>query len=235
MNIKRHCYICALATAVIASNAIASELSYTFLDFEVIDHDLDLVGTQTPAPGQTVTINTGAGEGISVAGGVALPVGLYVGGRFRSSIVDVTATIQSPLTVVTARDEFDLVTSELVLGYTRELAPNFDMIAEISRDTTDYDFGSFAREDFDVDDSGLGGRIGFRWNPQRALELFASARYTSVGKPLLTQRELDSDTRLDVGLRWYFFEDLGLGVDYESGDVSTLTIAMRFSFGNLQW
>jgi hypothetical protein len=235
MNVKQCIGVGALTASLIAASANASELSYTFLDFEVIDHDLDLVGTQTPTPGQTVTVTTGGGEGISVAGGVALPAGFYVGGRFRSAIVDVTGTIRSPLTVVTAIDEFDLVTSELVVGYTRELAMNFDMIAELSRDTADYDFGSFARENFDVDDSGIGGRFGFRWNPQRAFELFASARYTPVGEPLLTERDFDADTRLNLGLRWYFFEDLGLGVEYESGDVSTLTIAMRFSFGNLRW
>jgi hypothetical protein len=182
-----------------------------------------------------VTAQAGAGNGIAVGGGVALPGRFYVAGRYRSSTIDVSATITSPLVTVMARDEFDLVATALALGYQRELRENFDFIAELSRDTASYDFGSFALENFDTEDSGLGGRAGFRWNPRPALEVFAAAHHSAVGKPNLSTRDFDADTTFVTGLRWYFFEDLGLGVDYESGDVSTVTVAMRMSFGKLPW
>jgi hypothetical protein len=226
---------CAGVLVAISSAAHASDLSYTFIDFEVLNQDVGLDGLSQPLPGQTVAVTTGDGDGISVGGGVALPRGFYLAGRFRTSIVDLVGTIQSPLTTVTASDEFDLVTSRLAVGYTRELRENFDVVAEIARETADYDFGSFVGESFDTKDSGIGARVGFRWNPQPAFELFAAAHFSPVGEANLTERRLDSDTLLITGIRWYFFEDLGLSLDYEAGEVSTATLAMRFSFGNLRW
>lgn len=224
-----------LALALHGGLTAASELSYTFIDFEVLNHEVDVAGVQLPTPIQSVAVQAGDGDGISVGGGVGLPAGFYIGGRFTAATVDITATITNPLTVVTATDEFDLVTSTLAVGYQRELGETFDLIAELSRVTADYDFGSLAGENFDLDDSGIGARIGFRWNPRPELELFASARYSPVGRPLLTEGRFESDTLLNTGVRWYFFEDLGVGLDYEHGEVSTLTLAMRFSFGTLAW
>jgi hypothetical protein len=226
---------CAAALLAVASAAEPSELSYTFIDFEVLSQDVELSGVQLPVPGQSVAVVTHGGDGIAVAGGVGLPAGFYLTGRFRSTVANVDAIITSPLTVVTASDEFDVVTSELAVGYQRELAENFDVIAEIARETADLDFGSFVGEDFDTEDSGLGARVGFRWNPRPALEVFASARFSPVGKPILSERDFNNETLIATGVRWYFFEDLGLALDYETGEVSTLTLAMRFSFGNLAW
>ncbi len=225
------------AVALLASGAAAdaSDLSYTFIDFEVLNQEIDLDGVLVPVPGQSVAARTHGGDGISVAGGVALPRGFYLSGRFRSTVADVDATITSPLTVVQAADEFDVVTSELAVGYVRPFGESFDLIAELARETADFDFGSFVGESFDTDDSGVGARIGMRWNPRPAFELFASARYSPVGKPNLSERSFDGDVLISTGIRWYFFEDLGLGLDFESGDISTVTLAMRFSFGNLAW
>lgn len=224
-----------LAIALGIGSAEASDLSYTYIDFEVLNQDVDVGGVLVPVPGQSVAIRTRDGDGISVAGGLALPRRFYLSGRFRSTVANVDAVITSPLTTVTATDEFDIVTSELAIGYQRELAENFDVTAEIARETADYDFGSFVGESFDTKDSGIGARVGFRWNPRPALELFGSARLTPVGTPILSERRFDDDTIVGLGIRWYFFEDLGLAFDYERGEVSTLTLAMRFSFGNLAW
>jgi hypothetical protein len=235
MQIRTQSMVCGAMFALACAAGEASDLSYTFIDFEVLNQDIGVSGVLVPVPGQSVAVRTNDGDGISVAGGVALPRRFYLTGRFRSSVADVDATITSPLTVVQATDEFDVVTSELAVGYQRELAENFDVIAEIARETADFDFGSFVGENFDTKDSGVGARVGFRWNPQPALEVFASARFSPVGKPMLSERRFDRDTLIATGVRWYFFEDLGLALDYESGEVSTLTLAMRFSFGNLAW
>jgi hypothetical protein len=68
-----------------------------------------------------------------------------------------------------------------------------------------------------------------------ALEFYAFAKHSAVGKSDLTARVLESDTTANVGFRWYFFEDLGVGFEFESGEVETTTLSMRFSFGNLPW
>jgi hypothetical protein len=223
-----------IATALPAA-ARASDLSYTFLDFQALDSDLDASGTQLPVPQQVVGITTSGGDGIAVAGSVALPGRFYAAGNFRTSIIDITGVVESPLTRVTISDSFDLVSSTIGVGYQRELADNFDVLAELSYESVDYDFGSVAGENFDASDSGLGAKVGFRWNPVPAFELFASGRVTPVGKINLTSRSLDSDTSFSTGVRWYFFNDLGVGVDYESGEVETITFSLRFGFGRLPW
>ncbi len=46
--------------------------------------------------------------------------------------------------------------------------------------------------------------------------------------------EFDSETRVQLGAMWYFLEDLGVGLDYEGGSVDTVSLSMRFGFGDLR-
>jgi len=232
-NLIRPATIALLAS--VSAGAAASELSYTYVDFRVLSTSVDATGMQSTTPGQDVTANAGEGDGISVAGAVALPNRFYLVGAFNSSIIDVTAHIESPLAAVDIDDEFDLITSRFGLGYQRELAPNFDLTLEVTYDTGELDFGSLAGENFDVDSSGAGARVGFRWNPREPFELFAAAGPSPYGKVVLEERRFDSATVVNAGLRWYFFPDLGVGLDYQSGDISSVTLSMRFSFGRLPW
>jgi hypothetical protein len=223
--------ICALA----AGGASASELSYTFLDFLYLDQSVDIAGTQVPVAGQSVFVDSGVGDGIALAGSLGLGDRFFLGGSFTSSIVDVTATVTNPLTTVTVEDNYDLIASQVSFGYLQPVGEDLDLILELVYDSMEYDFGSFAGENFDVNDSGLGGRVGFRWNPTRALELYGYTRFSPVGEVSLDGLEFQSDTVNRLGLIWYFFEDLGLGLDFESGQIDTFSISLRFSFGNLQW
>ncbi len=235
---QRHAYLPPMLLALggtISAAAHASELSYTYVDFRVLATSVDAEGIQSPTPGQTVTVKTHDGDGISVAGSLALPGSFYLVGAFNSSIIDMDAHIMSPLAEISIADEFDLITSRFGAGYQRELAPNFDLTFELSYDTGELDFGSLAGEDFDTDTSGVGARLGFRWNPREPIEVFASAGPSPYGEIDLTERRFSSATIVNAGLRWYFFPDLGVGVDYQSGDISTVTLSMRFSFGRLPW
>jgi len=234
MMIRKRISIAA-AACMLSGTAAASDLSYTFVDFRVLATSVEAFGVRPATPGQDVALDTGDGDGISVAGSVALPAGFYLTGAFNSSVVDVEATITSPLTVAEVDDEFDLITSSFGIGYRRELRPNFDVTLELTYDTAEFDFGSLAGENFDTEDSGTSARLGFRWNPAEPFELYASAGPSPYGEILLDERRFESATVVNTGIRWYFFPDLGLGVDYQSGDLSALTLSMRFSFGNLPW
>lgn len=213
----------------------ASELSYTFLDFLYADQTVDASGNQQPVPGQNVFVDSDKGDGIAIAGSLGMGDRFFLGGSYVSAIVDVTGTVTSPLAQVTVNDNYDLTSSQLSLGYLQPVGDNFDFVFEVMYETMQYDFGSFAGENFDVDDSGVGGRVGFRWNPARAIELYAFSRFSPVGEVSLDRLEFESDVIHRAGLVWYFFEDLGFGLDYESGQVESFSISMRFSFGNLQW
>ena len=223
------------ACALWAGGAHASELSYTFLDFLYLDQTVDVFGNQEPVPGQNVFVDSNASDGIGIGGSLGIADRFFVGGSFVSSIVDVTATVTSPLASITVDDNYDLIATHLGFGYLQPIGDDLDFVAELTYETMEYDFGSFAGENFDVDDSGLGARIGFRWNPNRALELYAYSRVSPVGKVSLDQLKFESDAVHRLGVIWYFFEDLGLGLDYESGQVDSFSVSMRFSFGNLQW
>jgi len=228
--------VVAAATGVLVGGpAAASDLSYTFMDFQALNATVDAVGLQTPVPLQTVGIMTDSGDGIAVGGSVAAGDHFYIAASYRSSIIDVHAVVSSPLATATVNDDFDLTQTRFALGYLRPLGENLDFVAEASYEAATYDFGSFGGENFDTDDSGLGGQIGFRWNPMRAIELFAFGRYSSIAKSDLSARTLEADSSIDVGVRWFPFDDLGIGVEYESGEIDAAMISMRFSFGNLPW
>jgi hypothetical protein len=225
----------ALATPVaLASPGVASDLSYTFVDFGALGVASDLSGTRSPTPGQTVTVESGEGDGLTVGGSLALGERFYLGGAYDSAVVEVDASIRSPLATVSTSGNFDLVTTRAALGYVVRAGEALDIYFEASYDTVDYDFGSFAGESFDVDDGGAGVGFGLRWNPTASVEVFASAHGSSVGEVNLTTSELGEGVQGSLGLRFYFFHDLGLGFDLRSGDVDSLAVSLRFGFGELR-
>jgi hypothetical protein len=215
--------------------ASASELSYTFLDFQRPQVSVDARGVQTPVPGQTVQIDALDGDGIAVGGSLRVGQRFYVGGSYKSSVVDVTGVVSNPFVTINVADTFDLVQTNLVFGYIQAIGDELDFVAELSYDSANYDFGSFAGENFDLDESGAGGRVGLRWNPARPIELYLFGRYSPVAKAALSEGAYEKGSSVITGFRWYFFENLGAGIEYDSGDIDTTTISMRFSFGNLPW
>jgi hypothetical protein len=230
---KKHAVWAALALP--SFTASASELSYTFLDFQRPDVSVDARGVQTPVPGQTVQINALDGDGIAVGGSLRVGQRFYVGGSYKSSIVDVTGVVSNPFVTINVADTFDLIQTNLVFGYIHEIGDELDLVAELSYDSANYDFGSFAGENFDIDEAGAGGRIGLRWNPVLPVELYLFGRYSPVAKAALSEGAYETGSSVSTGVRWYFFENLGVGIEYDSGDIDTTTISMRFSFGNLPW
>lgn len=225
--------IAAVLGSLATVNAGASELSYTFLDFRYVANDVTASGSQSPVPSQTVSSETQDGDGVAVGGSVAIGERFYFVGAYQSSIIDVKGVVTNPLGVTPVEDNFDLVQTSIGFGYQKELRPNFDLNAELTLDGMDYDFGSFAGEDFDTNDSGLGAKAGFRWNPIEKLEVNGFARWSEVGSPKIDTHEFEADTTVGFGINWYFIQDLGVGLNFESGDVETTTISMRFSFGRL--
>ena len=213
-----------------------AEVTYTYLDFEYLRQRTDTSGLQsTPSAGQFVSVKTDEGDGVSVSGSMAMGERFYLSGSFRTAIIDVSGVVTNPLGTTDVMDDFDLISGRLGLGYQRPLNDELDLVFELSYDWADYDFGSFAGENFDMDDGGAGARVGFRWGPSSRFELSAIGHFTTIETADLNALEFESDTLLSVGAFWYFFEDLGIGLQYEAGEVDILTVSMRFSFGDLPW
>ncbi|HUF74562.1 MAG TPA: FG-GAP-like repeat-containing protein, partial [Gammaproteobacteria bacterium] len=215
--------------------AVASELSYTFLDFKGYDQTLDVSGSQEPAVGQNVSIASDKGDGIGISGSLGMGDRFFLSGSFTSSIVDFEGIVTSPLAEVTLADTYDRVTSTFSVGYLVPIGDELDLLFALTYDSQELDFGSLAGENFDVDDSGAGASLGLRWNPARPVELYLYSRYSPVGKVSLDELAFDDDITVGAGFLWYFFEDLGFGADFESGQTDTFSLTLRFNFGTLQW
>jgi len=220
--------------ALSALPATASELSYTFLDIGAATVDTSLEGVRTPAPSQTVSVGLTDGDGLTVAGSLAIGRRFYIAGANETAVIAVDAFVESPLATALLGGNFDRVASRAAVGYVQPIGANFDLVLELAYDAVEYDFGSFAGESFDVDEGGAALGVGLRWNPKAALEVFAMAHTSETVDVDLTSGTFDTGTRATAGLRWYFFEDLGLGFDVRSGDVDSVNVSLRFSFGDLR-
>lgn len=223
----------AILAAAPSLTARATDLSYTYLDFQSVDNTIDKTAQQSPLPGQTVTIQTSGGNGIAAAGSYAFGDRFYFGGYYKSSVIDYSGVVTSPIATDQATGTFDLVASNLTVGYVHKFGDKLDFTADIGYESSFYDFGSIGGENFDLKDSGVGAGVGLRWNPRKPFELFVTGHYSSVEKADLSKHQYESGTSVKAGFRWYFFQNLGLGVEHESGDIEVTTISMRFSFGNL--
>ena len=227
-------HVLAAGLALTASRGYASDLGYTFVDFGALTVDAGATGQQSPTPGQTVTVAGQDGDGLGVAGSLAVGSRFYVRASYDTAVVDVNAVVTSPLARAETSGNFDLLSTRIGFGYVRPIGQRLDLTFELGRDKAEYDFGSFAGESFDVSDSALAAQVGVRFHATEGLELFLGARSSDVGEVNLTERRFQSGTEVSAGLRYYFFEDLGLGFDFRSGDVDSFALSLRFGFGELR-
>ena len=234
MNARTKILSAAIGSACTAMPAAASELSYTFLDIGAAAVETSLDGDRMPAPGQTVSVGVTDGDGLTVGGSLAIGRRFFVAASNETAVVSVDAFVASPLATALLGGNVDRIASRAAVGYVQPIGANFDFVFELAYETVEYDFGSFAGESFDVDEGGAGLGVGFRWNPRPALELFAMAYGSETVEGDLTAGTLEAGTRALAGARWYFFEDLGLGLDFRSGDADSVNLSLRFSFGDLR-
>jgi hypothetical protein len=217
----------AIVFLLLAVAAHAQEPRYSYFEIGVLNQDQSLTGTQVPIPGQVVDIATTDGSGVQFLGSLEIWNGVYAFAEYGSADPDVGAIITNAQGQFTATDEYDLTTIRGGVGYGFPLSFNTHVFAEVSLDSLDYDFGSFAGEDFDTGDTGLGAAVGIRSILWDDFELRASGRYTSSGTANLTTLEIDDDTLFAVGASYMFIRGLSLTADYETGEIDTWSIGFR--------
>ena len=220
-----------LLSAALSSSAMAQEVRYSFLDMSYMVQDAGVSGTQpTPVPGQTVDVNGTDGAGIRFRGSAGAWHNMYMFVDFASTDIDVTAVVTNPAgEEFPADDEFDLTTVRAGLGVRLPigLGPATDLYAEVSYDSMDLDFGSFADEDFDTDNQDMGGALGIRAMLNDDWELRAYGRYTNHGDVDVTSGEFDADTVFGVGFGWQIVRGFSIVGDYETGEFSNWSIGFR--------
>lgn len=217
-----------LMLATFSAAASAQEIRYSWLDMSFMSQDFDRIGTsQTPIIGQTVDVDASDGYGIRFRGSIGTWHNLYLFFDYGSTGIDVAAVVTNAQGQFPAEDEFDYTAIRGGLGLRIPLNFKTDIYGELSFDSLDIDFGSFAGESFDTDDQDVGGAIGIRTLLTDELELKAYGRFTSVGDVDLNSATFDDDTLFGIGFGWQIIRGLSIVGDYEAGEFSNWSIGFR--------
>jgi len=210
-----------------AGPAAAQEIRYSWLDMSFMGQDIDRSGVQVPIPGQSVEVAGSDGSGIRFRGSIGTWKNLYLFVDYGSTDIDVAAIITNSQGIFEASDEFDFTSIRGGLGWKWSVFNKTDLFAEVSYDSTDFDFGSFAGENFDADAQEIGAALGFRTLFGDNFEVKVQGRYTEVGDIDLSTLEFDSDTLYSIGFAWKLIRGFSIVGDYETGEFSSYALGFR--------
>ena len=160
-----------------AGPAAAQEVRYSWLDISFMGQDIDSSGVQVPLPGQSVEVAGSDGDGIRFRGSLGTWKNLYLFMSYASADIDVDVVITNAQGVFDTSDEFDFTAIRGGLGWKYSIFYKTDIFAEVSYDSTDFDFGSFAGENFDADAQEIGGALGFHTLFGDHFQLTVKGRY----------------------------------------------------------
>ena len=220
--------IVAMLLMATSSFVMAQDVRYSWFEISFVGQDIDRNGSQADlALGQTVDVSGSDGDGIKFRGSVGTWGNLFAFVDYASSDIDVSALVSNAQGQFPAEDEFDFTSVRGGVGLKWSWTPKTDVYAALSYDSTDFDFGSFAGENFDTDDQDLGATLGIRSMVGKLVELRAHARYTGVGDVDLNTGEFDADTLFGVGFGYELVRGLSITGDYESGEFSSWNIGFR--------
>ena len=206
---------------------MAQEVNYSWLDLSFTGQDVDRQGTQVPIPGQTVDIDATDGNGVRFRGSIGTWHSLYFFVDYHSADIGVDVVVTNAQGTFLASDEFDLTTIRGGVGLKYSIGFNTDVYAAVTYDSFDFDFGSFAGEQFDTDDQDIGATLGIRSMMTDDLELRAYARYSNHANMDLNTLEFDTGELFGAGFGWEIVRGLSIVGDYESGEFDTWLLGFR--------
>jgi hypothetical protein len=167
---------------VVSVTGHAQEVRYSWFEVSYVQQDLSKAGSLTDiAVNQTVDISTSDGNGIRFRGSLGTWNNFFTFLDFNSSDIDVDATVVNDQGEFSASDQFDYTGIRGGIGLKWSVRFGTDLFGAVTYDSADLDFGSFAGENFDASDKGLGATAGVRSIFADKIELRAHARYTEVG------------------------------------------------------
>ncbi len=212
----------------VPSAALAQEVRWSWFEVSFVQQDIDEQGTMTDfVLNQSVDVDAKDGDGIKFRASIGTWHNLFAFLDFNSSDIDVDAVVTNAGGVFPAEDEFDYTAIRGGVGIKWAVTHKTDLYGAVSYDSADFDFGSFAGENFDTGDKGFGGELGFRSMLGDKFEIRARARYTEVGVVDLSSGVLDTDTLVGVGFGYEVIRGLSIIGDYEAGEYSSWNIGFR--------
>jgi len=209
--------------------AAAQEIRYSWMDISYMNQDVGRSGSLTPLPGQTVDIAVTDGSGVRFRGSLGTWKNLYLMFDYASTDIKLTGTVTNSNTGFQQdfADEYDFTAIRGGVGLRFPILESTDIYGELTYDSLDFDFGSFAGENFDMGREEFGGKLGVKSKLSRSFELGVYGRYSNLGDADLTTGFFDSDTLFGVGLGWEVIRGLSIVGDYESGNFSSWSVGFR--------
>ena len=209
--------------------AMAQDVRYSWIDMSFMAQDVGRAGSLTPLPGQTVYIAVSDGAGVRFRGSVGTWNNFYLMVDYGSTDIDLAGTVTNTNTgfVQEFGDEFDYTTIRGGIGLKFSILFGTDIYGELTYDSLDFDFGSFAGENFDMDRQEPGGTLGIRRIFGDNFEARLHARYSALGDADLTTGFFDSDVLYGAGFGWEILRGLSIVGDYEAGEFSSWSIGFR--------
>lgn len=220
--------LAAILLMAASTATLAQDVRYSWFEIAFVQQDVGKFGSKTDEIlSQTVDVDAQDGSGIKFRGSVGTWYNLFAFVDFNSSDIDVAALVTNPIAEQSAEDEFDFTAVRAGFGVKWSLAQETDIYAALSYDSVNFDFGSFAGENFDTDDKDVGATLGIRSIFAERFELRAHARYTGVGDVDLSTGVFDDDTLYGVGFGYELIRGLSITGDFESGQFSSWNIGFR--------
>jgi len=208
----------------------AQEIRYSWMEMSFMTQDVDRVGSlPTPGnPNQIVNIAVSDGDGVRFRGSFGTFYGFYLMFDYASTDIDLTGDVTNPGNPPAAfTDEFDYTNIRGGAGFKYSVFEKTDIFAELTYDSLDFDFGSFAGENFDMDRQELGGTLGVRTLFGDHFTVQLHGRYSGVGDADLTTGIFDSDTLLGLGFSWEWVRGFAVVADFEAGEFSSASLGFR--------
>jgi len=220
-----------LILVAVSSTANAQEIRYSWLDMSFMAQDVSRAGS-LPSPGipdQIVNIGVSQGTGVRFRGSVGTWKNFYLMVDYGSTDITVEGSVNNPSVPAPEvfEDEFDYTTIRGGVGLRYPVRYDTDFYGELTYDSLDFDFGSFAGENFDMDRQEVGGTLGVRTMFGDHLQTYLHVRYSAVGDADLTTGNFDTDTLVGLGVAWELIRGFSLVGDYESGEFFSWSIGFR--------
>jgi Outer membrane protein beta-barrel domain len=211
-----------------SSVALAQEVRWSWFEVSFVQQDISQQGSKTDLVlGQTVDVDAKDGSGIKFRASLGTWRNMFAFVDFNSSDITVDAVVSNAGGVFPATDEFDYTAIRGGVGLKWSMTHSTDLYGAVSYDSTDFDFGSFAGENFDTGDKGIGAEFGVRSMFGDKLELRFRARYSGVGAVDLSTGVLDSDTLFGVGFGYELVRGLSIVGDFETGEFGSYNLGFR--------
>jgi hypothetical protein len=218
-----------LAILGVGNVATAQEIRYSWFDMSFMAQDVGRAGSLSPLPGQTVEVFTTDGSGVRFRGSLAIWKNVYAMLDYGSTDIDLTGAVRNTVTGFEEEfdDEFDYTSIRGGIGLKFSILDNTDIYGELTYDSLDFDFGSFAGENFDMNRREPGATLGMRTIFGESFETRLHVRYSELGDADLTTGFFDSDVLYGIGFGWEVIRGLSIVGDYEAGEFSNWSVGFR--------